>query len=71
MDRQLVVSVAASVAFLVTQLSSSHNQVIKGFVHYHIKTPSPHPIEASPTCMEGQDKISFCIASTPLLLPYH
>lgn len=61
MDRQLVVSVTASIVFLVIQLSSGHSQVMKGFVHHHIKTPSPHPIEASPCVLRARTRLASAL----------
>lgn len=56
MDRQVAVSVTASIAFPVTQ-------VIKGFVHYNIKTPNAHPVEASPVCTGEQGGGGSCVVS--------
>lgn len=64
MDRQVAVSVTASIAF-------PGNQVTKGFVHYDIKTPNPPAVEASPVCArepgEGSSRV-VCLSFAPLAL---
>lgn len=58
MDRQVAVSVTASIAF-------PGNQVTKGFVYYDIKTPNPPAVEASPVCAREPGEGALVLSVSP------